>query len=297
MFLNTDHRKRLSFGAGSILISLVVLYLKYMAWKVTHSVAFYSDAMETLINVASAVLGLIALIIAERPADYNHTYGHYKAEYLSAIVEGAMVFATAILIGYETWNAWFHPAELTLPVLGIIYNGSAGLINLFWSLILLNIGKKLRSPALIAGGKHVLSDVWTTIALISGFALIPLFNWPKLDAILSFLIALNILRIGFDMVRESTDGLMDKALEPEMLERIFKIIRNAAPEALEFHMVRSRQVGAVIFLDFHLVVPGNMQVYEAHNICDHVEMALHDAFGNVSINIHVEPESEKKLLC
>ncbi|MDI2091581.1 cation diffusion facilitator family transporter [Commensalibacter oyaizuii] len=294
MILNVIQDKKILFSIGSIIISIVVLYLKYLAWYTTNSIAFYSDMLETLINVAAAIFGFIALLIAARPADADHPYGHHKAEYLSAAAEGLLVLITAILIFYESWQSWQHPRMPNAPFIGIIWNGSAGIINLIWSLILINAGKKLCSPALIAGGQHVLSDVWTTIGLIGGFILIPLLDLLYLDAILGFLIALNILRMGFHVIKEAIDGLMDKAPPPSTIEHIHKIVEQNAPEALEFHMMRFRKVGAVLFIDFHLVLPGNMNVYCAHQICDRIEYALKQSLGSVSINIHVEPEEEKK---
>lgn len=294
MIIKITQDKKILFSVGSIFISFAVLYLKYLAWHTTNSVAFYSDMLETLINVAAAIFGCVALIIAAQPADDKYTYGHYKAEYLSAAVEGLLVLITAFLIIYESWIAWQHPKLPNAPFLGILFNASAGVINLIWSLVLINAGKRLCSPTLVAGGQHILSDVWTTIGLVCGFTLIPLIQWPPLDSILGFLIAINILRIGYIVIRDSVNGLMDKAPSPQVTENIYEIIKENAPEAIEFHMVRFRQSGAVTFIDFHLVVPGKMNVYTAHKICDRIEHAIQQKIGQASINIHVEPEEEAK---
>lgn len=294
MIIKIIQDKKILFSFGSIFISILVLYLKYLAWYTTNSVAFYSDMLETLINVAAAILGCIALIFAARPADKQHPYGHQKAEYLSAAIEGLLVLTTAGLIIYESFNAWQHPKLPTAPFIGILFNGSAGLVNLIWCIILIKMGKRYCSPALIAGGEHILSDVWTTIGLIFGFVLIPLIQWALLDAILGFCIALNVLRMGFHVIVDSFNGLMDHAPPPQISENIYDIIKKNAPEALDFHMVRFRQVGAITFIDFHLVVPGKMNVYTAHKICDRIEIALKKVIGSVSINIHVEPEDEIK---
>lgn len=290
MLIKIVHDKKILFSIGSIFISLLVFYLKYLAWKTTQSVALYSDMLETTINVVAAIFELIAIIVAAQPADKNHPYGHAKAEYLSAAAEGLLVLITSALIMYEAWKAWQIPHFPTAPLQGILLNGSAGLINLVWAILLINIGKKYYSPVLIAGGQHILSDVWTTIGLIIGFTLIPLLEWATLDAVLGFLIALNILRIGFHIMKTSINGLMDQAPDNKTIDNIYKIIKENAPEAKNFHMVRFRQVGQLIFIDFHLVVTGDMKVSDAHQICDRIEYALHKTIGNVSTNIHVEPE-------
>ncbi|CAI3951658.1 Divalent metal cation (Fe/Co/Zn/Cd) efflux pump (FieF) (PDB:2QFI) [Commensalibacter communis] len=295
MIVKVIQNKKILFSIGSIFISILVFTLKYIAWYTTNSVAFYSDMLETLINVAAAILGCVALIFASRPADQQHPYGHHKAEYISAAIEGLLVLTTAALILYESVEAWQHPKLPTAPFIGILFNGSAGIVNLFWCIILIKVGRKYCSPALIAGGEHILSDVWTTVGLICGFILIPLFQWSLLDAILGFCIAINVLRVGLHVIVDSFNGLMDQAPPKQVTEHIYEIIKANATEALEFHMVRFRQVGAMTFIDFHLVVPGTMNVYKAHEICDKIEMALRKAVGSISVNIHVEPENEAKI--
>ncbi|MDI2112148.1 cation diffusion facilitator family transporter [Commensalibacter nepenthis] len=295
MIFKVVQDKKILFSIGSIIISIVVFSLKYMAWYSTNSVAFYSDMLETLINVAAAVLGCIALIFSSRPADPQHPYGHHKAEYISAAIEGLLILTTAGLIIYESLEAWQHPKLPSAPFIGIFFNGTAGIVNLIWCIILIKIGRKYCSPTLIAGGEHILSDVWTTFGLISGFILIPIFQWTLLDAILGFCIAINVLRVGLHVIIDSFNGLMDQAPSTQVAEHIYEIIKSNAPEALEFHMVRFRQVGAITFIDFHLVVPGTMNVYQAHEICDRIEVALKKAIGCISVNIHVEPENEAKV--
>ncbi|WP_338330634.1 cation diffusion facilitator family transporter [Commensalibacter sp. Nvir] len=282
---------KILLSIGSIFISFLVLYLKYLAWHVTNSVAFYSDMLETLINVAAALFTTMSLYVASLPADYDHTYGHYKAEYLSAAAEGLLVLFTAILIVHEAWQGLQHPKILNSPFLGIFINGSAGIVNLVWSLTLIKLGKKLRSPALIAGGEHVLSDVWTTVGLISGFVLIPIFQWQPLDSLLGLLIAVNIIRIGFKIMKQSVNGLMDRVPSLTLKETIKNIVHTHAPEAIDCHMIRIRQAGSMTFIDFNLIVPGTLTVSQAHQICDRIEYALAKAIGSVSINIHVEPET------
>jgi len=202
--------RSLKVAWGSLGISIVVLGMKAAAYRLTGSVALYSDALETVINVVAAIGALVALWFTEQPADANHPYGHNKAEYLSAVVEGALVLVTALAIGREAWLGWQHPHAPETPLLGIALNGGAGLINLVWALVLIRNGRAWKSPALVAGGKHVMTDVWTTGAVLVGFALVPLTGWLRLDPLVAALVALNILWAVHGMLRESMGGLMDE---------------------------------------------------------------------------------------
>lgn len=279
---------------GTLAISFVALGLKYWAWAITGSVALYSDALETIINVVAAIGGLLALNIAQKPADDNHTYGHYKAEYLSAVVEGVMVLITAGSIAWEAWQSWKNPVMLTFPFLGIAINGAAGLVNMIWAKILLYAGRNYHSPALVAGGKHVLSDVWTTLLLIATLSFVPLTGQLWIDPLVAAIIACNILRVGYMMLRESIGGLMDEAPDTGTRRLIRDIIQQKGQGAIEAHDVRLRTVGTITFIDFHLVVPGFMHVEDAHAICDRIESELKKNIGPTLINIHVEPAREAK---
>lgn len=288
----TEQHGRLKLAAGSLLISLFVLGLKYAAWRVSHSIALKSDALETLINVAAAAGGLWAIYIAGKPADRNHTYGHYKAEYLSAIAEAALVLFTAVTIADEAIIGWLHPEVIHAPWLGIALNGAATLVNLVWGLTLLANGRRQKSPALVAGAHHVLSDVWTGVGLAIGVSLVPLTGFLRLDALLAGAVALNVLRVGWLMLKESVDGLMDRAPQTEVIEQLETVIRENGAGAIEAHDIRIRAVGAVSFIEFHLVVPANMTVGQAHVICDRLEEGIRRVLGRSLINIHVEPENK-----
>ncbi|WP_308720164.1 cation diffusion facilitator family transporter [Komagataeibacter xylinus] len=292
MFARTDPKIRAAWC--SVVVSLIALGMKYAAWRVTDSIALYSDAIETIINVVSAVAGLWALRVASLPPDHNHTYGHYKAEYLSAVAEGVLVVITAITIAHEAWIGFQHMHAPQDSWRGIALNGGAGVLNLVWGLFLLRLGRARHSPALVASGHHVLSDVWTSAVLITGFVLIPLTGFLWLDPLLAALIAVNVLRTGWEMMRTSIAGLMDEAPNSETLGEIRSIISHTATGAMEAHDIRARIVGAMTFIEFHLVVPGAMSVEEAHHICDRVEDGLRAGLGDALINIHVEPERKAK---
>ncbi len=284
----------LRVALGTLAVSLVVLALKAAAYWLTGSVALYSDALETTINVAAAAAALFAIWYSGRPADTNHPYGHYKIEYFSAVVEGGMVVATAVLIGEVAWEGWQHPKVPETPFLGIGLNAAAGVINLVWALVLIRYGRRWKSPALVAGGKHIMTDVWTTIAVLAGVALVPLTGWLRLDPLVAGLVALNIVWAGYGVLRESIGGLMDEVLDPTLVQTIRAVIAGHAEGAIEAHDVRTRTAGRMVFLEFHLVVPGAMSVEDAHTICDRIEAALHAAIGEAVINIHIEPESKAK---
>ena len=284
----------LKLGWGSVAVSLIALSLKYAAYAVTGSVALYSDAIECIINVVAAGGGVLALSVSARPADANHPYGHYKAEYLSAVAEGVLVLLTSFAIAHQAWLGWQHPHMPRAPVRGIALNAAAGVLNCAWALLLTRVGRRRRSPALAAGGQHVMSDVWTSVALLAGFALLPLTGRLWLDPLLAALVAMNILRVGFEMVRISIGGLMDEVTNPEAVAEIRRVIAENADGAIEAHDVRTRSVGSMTFIEFHLVVPGQMAVLAAHEICDRIEIALRHELGEALINIHVEPEQKAK---
>jgi len=171
---------------------------------------------------------------------------------------------------------------------------AAGAINLVWALVLIRGGRTWKSPALVAGGKHVMTDVWTTAAVLVGFALVPITGWLRLDPLVAALVALNILWTGYGMLRESVGGLMDEVADPDALADLRRVISEHADGAIEAHDVRTRTAGSVTFVEFHLIVPGRMTVEDSHVICDRIEHAIRDRAGTTVINIHVEPEQKAK---
>jgi cation diffusion facilitator family transporter len=279
---------------GSLVVSIVVLSMKGAAYWLTGSVALLSDALETVINVVAALGALVALRLSALPPDANHLYGHSKAEYLSALAEGALVLLTAVLIAHEAWDGWQHPHAPQTPFLGIGLNAAAGAINLVWALVLIRGGRKWKSPALIAGGRHLMTDVWTTAAVLVAFALVPLTGYLRLDPLVAGFVALNILWTGYGMLRQSMGALMDEVADPEAVAELRKIISASAEGAIEAHDLRTRTAGSVTFIEFDLVVPGTMTVRDSHDICDRIEDALRARLGTAVINIHVEPEREAK---
>ncbi len=275
-------------------VGLLVLALKFFAWWITGSLALYSDALESIINVVAAMTAFVALRVAAQPADQNHPYGHHKAEYFSAVIEGALIIVAAIVILRDAYDALQAPKTLDAPLIGVAVNGVATAINLVWGVMLVRRGRAWRSPALVADGKHVLADVFTSGGVLIGLGLATATGWAILDPVIAVVVALNILWSGGAMVRDSVSGLMDQAAPAEMVTQIRRLISEHGEGALEAHDVRTRHAGQVTFIDFHLVVPGEMTVAESHAICDRLEAAIEGAVEGAVVTIHVEPGEEAK---
>jgi cation diffusion facilitator family transporter len=279
---------------GSILIGLIVLGLKTLAWWLTGSVALMSDAMESIVNVATAIAALIAIRVAAKPADKDHPYGHHKAEFFSAVLEGVMIIVAALLILREAWHAFQAPRMLDAPLAGLLINGFAGVLNAGWCWVLISRGRRLRSPALVADGHHLLSDVISSGGVVLGVALAVVTGWAVLDPALAALVAVNILWSGWKVIASSVSGLMDEAVDNDTLADIRTTISDNATGAIEAHDLRTRHAGARTFIDFHLVVDGQTTVDAAHDICDRIEQALKAQVPGSMITIHVEPEHKAK---
>lgn len=277
-------------ATGSILIALLVTGLKVVAWQMTGSVALLSDALESLVNIGGAVMAWFAVRYAQRPPDAGHPYGHHKAEYVSAVVEGSMIVVAALLIVNEAVAALGRPSAADWSSGGLVVNALAMVVNLVWARILLRRGRQLKSPALTAGGRHLMSDVWTSAGVLVGLGLALASGWAILDPLLALLVAVNILREGWLVIATSVNGLMDTAAPPEERARIEDIIHHSANGALQVHGLKTRRAGRALFVEFHMVVDGTMSVRAAHDICDRLEAALIGAISDAQVVIHVEPE-------
>jgi cation diffusion facilitator family transporter len=280
---------------GGIVLGCVVLGLKTLAWWLTGSAALYSDALESIVNVAAGAVALAALRFAARPADDNHPYGHDKAEFFSAVIEGVMIVIAAISIFDAAWHAWLAPRTFNVPGRGLALSGTATVINAVWSYVLFRAGKRLRSATLTADARHLLSDVVTTVGVVAGFGLTVLSGYQRLDAVIAAATGLYVLWSGASLISGSVGGLMDMAPDAAELHRITELIAQSASGSIEVHDLRARQAGRLTFVDFHLVVPGKMSVTESHAICDRIETALKTDMKHLAITIHVEPEEKAKL--
>lgn len=286
--------RAVKIALGSILVGLAVLAIKLVAWRLTGSVALLSDALESIVNVATAVAAFLAVRIAAQPADAQHPFGHHKAEYFSAVMEGVLIVVAAVFILNEAWGAYQAPRVIDAPFTGLALVAVAGTINAAWSFVLIREGRALRSPALVADGRHLFTDVVSSIGVGIGVVAAVLTGALWLDPLLAGLVALNILWAGWQVVRGSVAGLMDVSVPESDLERMRDLISANAEGAVEAHDLRARHAGQATFVEFHLVVPGEMSVDAAHDICDRIETALKEAFEGCRITIHVEPEHKAK---
>lgn len=282
-------------AAWSIPVALGVMGLKYVAYLLTGSVALYSDALESIVNVIASMGAWWAISVSYKPADENHPFGHHKAEYISAVVEGVLISVAALLIFREAWFALETPRQLEEPWLGLGINAVAAAINAVWAMLLIRIGRSARSPALEADGKHIMTDVVTSAGVLVGLVGAVVTGWAILDPLLAIVVALNILWQGWHVINSSVQGLMDIGVEPVEEMRIRDVISANAAGAIEVHDLKTRIAGRVTFIEFHLVVAANMSVGDAHVICDRIEDALKQQISSARVVIHVEPEDEAKL--
>lgn len=280
---------------ATVAVAIVVFAIKFLSYYVTGSVALFSDALESIVNVVAGLIALWAITVSYKPADTDHPFGHTKAEYFSAVVEGVLIVCAAFLILVEAWGAFREPRTIETPTLGLVINGVATAINFGWAAYLIRLGKRHRSPAFDADGRHLMTDVATSVGVIGGLVVATLADAPVLDPLLAALVALNILREGFKVISSSLSGLMDEAMKPEEEAHVREIVSANADGAIEVHDLRTRASGRMLFIEFHLVVPSKMTVGASHEICDRIEDALVAAYPTARIHIHVEPEEEARV--
>jgi cation diffusion facilitator family transporter len=279
----TSKQRVSTLAFWSIVIALAVLALKALAWRMTGSVALYSDALESIVNVIAAGAAFWAIRVSQKP------------EYFSAVLEGVLIVLAACLIIVEVGRAWSMPVNLEQPWSGLAVNGAASAVNLVWALILIRAGRAARSPALVADGRHIMTDVVTSVGVIIGLVAAVLTGWTILDPALAIIVALNILWQGWQVIGHSVQGLMDRAVDTDEHFRIRDIISANSKGALEVHDLKTRIAGRATFIEFHLVVDAGMTVGESHVICDRIEDALRAEIPSVRVTIHVEPHEEAKL--
>ncbi len=291
----TSKQRIRQLAAWSIVIAFVVMGMKFVAWRMTGSVALFSDALESIVNVIASGAAFWAILISHKPPDSAHQHGHHKAEYFSAVLEGVLIVVAALLVLAEVWRAWQSPVVLDDPWQGLAVNGAAAAVNGLWAWLLLRVGARHKSPALVADGRHILTDVVTSVGVIAGLIGAVLTGWLALDLLLALVVALNILWQGWKVIRSSLDALMDRAVDTDEHIRIRDIISANSGGALEVHDLKTRIAGRATFIEFHLVVDANMTVADSHVICDRIEEALKADIPSVRIIIHVEPDHEAKL--
>jgi len=289
----SDDKTILRLAFWGIPLSLGVMGLKMLAWWVTGSVALLSDGLESSVNVVAAVIAYAMIGYAAKPPDADHPFGHHKAEYFSAVIEGVLIVVAALLIIWQAIPEMIAPVLLKAPTLGLAINFGAGVVNAIWAYVLIRAGSRYRSPALSADGQHILSDVVTSIGVLVGLLLAIATGYAILDPLLAVVVAGNILFQGWKVISRSVDGLMDKAVPADEEEAIKAAIAANAGGSLGVHDLKTRQAGPAAFVDFHMVVPEAMPVGDAHDICDRIEDAIRAVHPGARVAIHVEPEGEK----
>lgn len=278
----------------SVAASLLTLALKFGAWFLTGSVGLLSDATESLVNLAAAMLALTALAVAGQPADRNHAYGHGKAEYFSSGAEGVLIIVAACGIVWTAVNRFLDPRPLESLGVGLAMALVASVVNWVTARGMLRAAERFDSITLEADARHLLTDVWTSCGLVAGLAVLLVAppSWAILDPIIAVVMAANIVWTGITLIRRSMSGLMDKALPREELEAIHNAICSVAGENVEYHGLRSRKSGSMRFVDFHLLVDGTLTVAEGHDLCDAVEHAVRDVLPGTQTTIHMEPRED-----
>jgi len=276
----------------SIATSVVTMALKFAAYFLTGSVSLFSDAAESLVNLTAGLVAFAALTIASRPADADHTYGHDKAEYFSSGVEGALILVAALTIIYAAIERFVHPAGLHQLGIGLLISLLAASANFVTARVMLKTAKIHDSITVEADARHLLTDVWTTVGVVGGLAVVMFTppSWQILDPLIAILVALNIVKTDDELMRRSLDGLMDVALPPEEIAVIETLVRTELPTDATFHALRTRKAGPRRFIDFHLLLPQQTTVQASHLLCDRIEAAIARELKQTSVTIHVEPK-------
>ena len=278
----------------SIAAAVATISLKAAAWLLTGSVGLLSDAAESVVNLVAAVVALAALRWATKPADEEHVYGHAKAEYFSAGIEGALIFVAAIAIAVTAVDRLLDPRALSDVGVGLAVSVVASLINLAVGLALVRTGRRERSITLEADGKHLLSDVWTSVGVVVGVAAVALTGLERLDPIVALAVAVNIVFTGTMLVRRSVGGLMDRALDPSAQREIEDVLATFERRGVGFHALRTRQAGQRAFISAHVLVPGDWSVRHGHDMAEEVEAAVRARLPYATVFTHVEPAEDPR---
>ena len=282
------------FAWLSIAAALATITLKSGAYYLTGSVGLLSDAIESLVNLAGAIMALIMLIIAARPADEDHVYGHSKAEYFASVTEGILILGAAAGIIITAVQRIINPRPIEQLGIGLAVSIAASVINFIVSRILLNAGRTRHSISLEADAHHLMTDVWTSVGVIGGVAITGFTGWSTLDPIVAILVALNIVWTGFQLVRRSVSGLMDEALHEDDQLKIKDVMDTYRKKGVGFHALRTRQAAARRFVSVHVLFPGDLTIHDAHHIAEDFENDVRIALGGVTtVFTHLEPVEDE----
>lgn len=274
----------LSIGAA-----LVTIALKTGAYLLTGSVGLLSDAAESCVNLVAAIIATWAVTYAAKPPDEEHTFGHYKAEYFSSGVEGALILVAAGSIAFAAWQRLLHPQPLEQLGIGLGLSLVAAAINGGVALVMLRASQRLRSITLRADAHHLLTDVWTSVGVVLGLILVPITQWLILDPIIAFIVAANIVWAGFRLLQETGMGLLDTAMPVSERRLITDILAGYDSQGVQFHALRTRVAGSRRFVSLHVLVPGAWTVQQGHNVCEEIELTIGRSLPGTYVFTHLEP--------
>lgn len=277
------------FAWLSIGAALITIALKFGSYLITGSVGLLSDALESLINLVAAIIALVALTIAARPPDEDHAYGHDKAEYFSSGIEGTLILFAAVSIGVTAINRLLHPAEIEDVGIGLAISFVASGVNFMVSRILLAASKRYGSITLEADAHHLMTDVWTSVAVVLGVAATAITGWLPLDPLIAIAVALNIVLSGVRLVRRSVMGLLDTALPPDEFAHVQAALEKYSKLGVQFHALRTRQTPSRRFVTVHMLVPGTWTVQQAHDFSENFEAEIRAALAPITVTTHIEP--------
>ena len=284
------------FAWFSIFTAVATIFLKSLAYFLTGSVGLLSDAIESLVNLAAAIIALFMLKIAEQPPDAEHRYGHSKAEYFASIMEGLFIFIAAIAISISAIDRIIHPKIIEQAFLGLGISLIASIINYVVAKKLLKVGKKHRSITLEADGHHLMTDVITSIGVIVAVFLVALTGLQILDPVVAILVSINIVFTGLKLIKRSILGLLDTSISHEELDIIKSVFKKYESKGLKFHGLRTRQSAQRRFVDFHVLTPGSWSVRKGHDILEDIEKEIRDAIQKVTVSTHLEPVEDPRSL-
>ena len=279
----------LKYAYLSIATGITVFLLKIVAWWFTGSVGLLSDALESAVNIVAAIIALLALRTAMKPADELHHFGRGKAEYFSASVEGFMILLAALVIVVTAAERFIHPKEIEQLGWGLAISTAASVLNGVVAVMLIRAGKAHRSPVLDADGRHLMTDVWTSVGVLVGVALVQVTGYLRLDALVAMAVGLNIVLTGINLLRESTSKLMDKSLSKEDHEAIVGVLKKFETNEVKFHALQTRESGRHRFVSMHVLVPGAWTVQKSHDLVEDVEKAIIAVLPDTTVHTHAEP--------
>ncbi|MDP9225448.1 MAG: cation diffusion facilitator family transporter [Actinomycetota bacterium] len=278
----------------SIAAAVVTIALKAAAWALTGSAGLLSDAVESVVNLVAASFALVVVHWAARPADEEHAYGHEKADYLAAAVESVLILGAAAAIGYFAVQRLLHPIGLSHIGIGVVVSGAATVINLIVARILIGEGKRQFLLVLEADGRHLMTDVWSSVGVIFGLIGVRLTGWKQLDPLVALAVAANIVVTGVFLMRRFTGGLMDRSLPAVEQSIVEEVLQRFAKDDVRFHALRTRRAGRRAFISVHILVPGGWSVQRAHDVAERVDAALRGALQHATVFTHLEPLEDPK---